>query len=281
MSSNIHFLNGKFVSENELLISPRDVGFSRGYAVFDFLITYPHHRPFKLSRHIGRLFNSANYIGLNIPWNKEQISRWVLETLKKNEDVEEKAIKIIVSGGISNTMLPSDTPTIVIIVDPKPLYPKENYERGIGVITIKHHRYIPEAKTNNYIEGMKQTQRANEISAVEPIFYDDNQVFEGSNSNVFAVIGNKLVTPKSNILSGITRETLLEILELSIPIEEKDFTHKELLGADEVFMTGSGREVTPVTRIDDKVVGNGKVGETTNEVMRQFREYTHSDKWTV
>lgn len=279
MAGNTHFLNGKFVSEDKLVVSARDVGFSRGYAVFDFLITYPYHRPFKLSRHINRLFNSANEINLKIPWSKEQVSQWVNDTLVQNVSGEEKTIKIIISGGISNTMVPSGTPTIIIIVDPKHEYPKENYETGIGAITVKHKRYTPGAKTNNYIEGIKQAQLAQKIGAVEPIYFDDHQVFEGSNSNIFAVLNNTLVTPKSNILPGITRETLLEILKLDIPIKEMDFTLAELLGAREVFLTGSGKEVYPVTRIDGKKVGNGRVGSITKKVMVQFKKYTLSKEW--
>lgn len=279
MSKAIHFLNGKFVTDDKLVVSARDVGFSRGYAVFDFLITYPHHRPFKLSKHIDRLFNSAEMIGLTMPWTKKQVSDWVHQTLDKNKSKDEKTIKIIVSGGESNTMLPSKKPTIVIIVDPRHPYPMERYEKGSGIITVKHHRYNPTAKTNNYIEGMKQTQIADKNKAVEPLYFDDKQVFEGSNSNVFAVMGNRLVTPKTNLLSGITREIVLSEVKLDIPIEVRDFSIKDLLKAKEVFMTGSGKEIYPVTRIDGKKVGDGKVGRITKEVMRQFREYTLSDKW--
>lgn len=279
MSSPVHFLNGKFVFENKLVVSARDVGFSRGFAVFDFLITYPHHRPFKLAEHINRLFNSANHINLPIPWTKEQVTSWVKETLDKNQTEGEKSIKIIISGGVSNTMLPAEEPTIIIMIDQRHKYPQENYKKGTGIMTVKFHRYIPEAKTNNYIEGMKQTQIAERIGAIEPVFYDDTQVFEGSNSNIFAVINNKLVTPKSNILQGITRAVLLEILKLDMPIEARDFTLEELLNADEVFMTASGKEITPVTKIDGKNVGNGKVGKITKEVIDQFREYTLSDRW--
>ncbi|MGH7245823.1 MAG: aminotransferase class IV, partial [Candidatus Levyibacteriota bacterium] len=80
MSNLVHFLNGKFVSEGELLISPRDLGFSRGYAVADFLVTH-NHQPFKLPEHVDRLLHSAEVIGLQIPWTKTQIETWIKETL--------------------------------------------------------------------------------------------------------------------------------------------------------------------------------------------------------
>jgi branched-subunit amino acid aminotransferase/4-amino-4-deoxychorismate lyase len=275
----IHFFNGKLVSAEQLAISPRDLGFSRGYAIFDFLKTYPHHRPFKLQEHIDRLFNSADLIGLLIPWSKEDVEKWVMETLSANKTAEEKFIRIMISGGESHTMLPPQYPTIVILVDPAVEYPREHYEKGIGVIMVKHSRYTPAAKSNNYIEGVKQTQRAKKLGAVEPVYYSDTQVFEGSNSNIFAVIGGKLLTPADNILEGVTRGVLLNILKLDMPIEVKNFTLDELLGASEVFLTGSGKEVTPVTRIDDKLVGAGEVGSVTKEIMCQYKEYVYSDLW--
>jgi branched-subunit amino acid aminotransferase/4-amino-4-deoxychorismate lyase len=254
------------------------VGFSRGYAVFDFLRTY-HHRPFKLAEHIDRLFNSARLTHLEIPWSKAEVSGWVLKTLEANPSDEEQFIKIIISGGISNTLLPSGDPTIVILVDPCTVYPTAYYEKGVGVITVKHERYLPGAKTNNYIEGMKQTQIAKQTGAIEPVYYSDTQVFEACASNIFAVIDGKLVTSKTNILPGITRGVLLEILQLDIPIEVRDFTRDELMDATEVFLTASGKEVVPVTVIDGKPVGNGAVGNISKEAMRQFREYTLSGQW--
>jgi branched-subunit amino acid aminotransferase/4-amino-4-deoxychorismate lyase len=274
-----HFLNGKLVSEADLVISPRDTGFSRGYAVFDFLRTYAHHRPFKLTEHIDRLFHSAQRISLEIPWSKEEVSGWVLQTLAANPSDEEKFIKVMISGGVSNTLLPSNDPTIVILVDPCVIYPKEYYEKGVGVIMVKHERYLPSAKTNNYIEGMKQTQIAKQSGAIEPVYYSDTQVFEACASNIFAVIDDTLVTPKTHILSGITRAVLLDILQLNIPIEVRDFSKDELMHATEVFLTASGKEVVPVTTIDGKPVGSAAVGNISKEVMHQFREYTLSERW--
>lgn len=277
---SVHLLNGKLVPEEELLISARDLGLTRGYAVFDFLITYPHHRPFKLKEHIDRLFNSAKHIGLDIPWSKKKVMQWVYEALEANKSKDEKAIKIIVSGGPSNTMYATATPTILILIDPHHPTSKEELSHGVTVMKVKHTRYRPEAKSNNYIEAIKQHKIGKAINAEEIFYYNDQQVFEGARSNIFALIDGKLLTPKSNRLAGITRGVLLEILKLDVPVEEKDFTIEQLLQAKEVFFTGSGKEVVPVTQIDDKKVGDGNVGPITKEVIRQFRAYTLSNEWS-
>lgn len=273
MSQNaIHFLNGKFVKEADLLISPRDLGFTRGYAVFDFLITY-NGKIFKLDEHIDRLFNSADLIRLKIPWSKEKIKEFVKKTLDKNPKGE-KTIKIIISGGISEFILPENSPTMIIMIDPRHAYPKKLYMKGMAVKTLKFKRDKPVAKTNNYIEAISNLTSGEKIEDV--IYFDDKQVFEATTSNIFAVINHELLTTKSNILPGITRDVLIDILKLNIPLKVRDFNISELRNASEVFLVSSNREIAPVVMIDGKKVGDGKVGKITKEVMRQFNKYTSS-----
>lgn len=272
MSDLVHFLNGKFVSEEELLISPRDLGFSRGYAVADFIVTY-HNKPFKLSEHIDRLFNSADIISLKVPWSKTQITDWVLETLNKNDKETEKTIKIVISGGVSHSLHQSGTPTIAIIVSKRNKHPESSYINGVRATAVNFKRQYPEAKHTNYIEAVKQLATTENEGIEDILFYDDSQVYEGSGTNIFAVIDNKLITPKSNIVPGITRNTLLDILKLNIPIEMRDFTFDELQNAKEVYVTGSNSEIRGVIEINGKTIGDGKVGDITKESLRQYREY--------
>lgn len=272
MSNLIHFLNGKFVTEDELLISPRDLGFTRGYAVTDFLVTH-NHKPFKLTEHIDRLFKSAEIIGLQIPWSKTQIEEWINQTLDKNDKTVEKTVKIILSGGKSHSMYQEDTPTIIMIVDPHVPPVQSYYENGIKVKAINYKRPHSQAKHTNYVEGIKQLSQVKDDDIAEILYYDEYQVFEGAGSNLFAVIDNKLVTAKSNIVEGITRNVLLEILKLDIPVEVRDFTFDELLKASEVFLTGSSKEIRGVVEINGKPVGNGKVGVITKEAAKQYKEY--------
>ena len=257
MSNFIHFLNGKFVTDHELLISPKDLGFVRGYAVADFLVTH-YHQPFKLPEYIDRLFKSAEIIGLRIPWNKTQIIAWVKETLDKNDKDTEKTVKIIISGGNSHSMYQADVPTIVMIVDNYVPPPSSYYEKGVKAIAVNYKRQYPESKHTHYVETIRQLAKVKGNDIEEVIYYDDSQVFEGAGSNLFAVIDNKLVTTKSNIVEGITRSVLLEILKLAIPVEVRDFTFDELLKATEVFLTGSSKKIRGVIEINGKAVGDGK-----------------------
>lgn len=278
MSEKIHFLNGKFVSEDQLLISPRDLGFSRGYGVCDFLRTY-HGRPFLLEQHIDRLFQSAMLMSMSMPWEREEIKNRVQETLEKNTSDEEKYIKIIISGGVSRSIFPGSDPSIVIIIDSAEPHDDLLYKKGATVLTKKYERTTPDAKSTNYTEGVRQLMEAKKTGATECIYYGDLQVFEGVKSNVFALIDGKLLTPKSNVLSGVTREVLLDILDLHVPVLAQDFTLSDLRGASEIFITGSATEILPITSIGRSPVGDGEVGLNTKESMRQFQKYTASDLW--
>lgn len=273
MSNFTHFLNGKFVVEEELLISPRDLGFSRGYAVADFLVTH-NLKPFKLTEHMDRLYKSAEIIGLKVPWAKTQVLQWVQETIDKNDKDIEKTVKIFLSGGISHFMYQEGDPTIIIIINSYIRPPASYYENGVKAKAVKYERQFAEAKTTQYVEAIKSLSEAREDGVTEIIYYNDSQVFEGGGCNVFAVIGNRLVTPKSSIVEGITRNVLLEILKLDIPIEVRDFTYDEMVNASEVFITGSSKEIRGVVNIDGKDIGNGAVGKITKEAMRQYKEYT-------
>jgi len=272
MSGLIHFLNGKFISEDKLVISPRDLGFSRGCAVHEFVVTN-NNQPFKLSEHIERLFKSAEIIGLKIPWNKIQIVDWAKETFDKNDKNTEKTMRIFLTGGKSDSMRYAKVPTLIMIVSPRIRKQSSDYEKGIKIKAVKYRRPYPEAKTNIYIEGVKQLSEAGNERIEEIIYYDESQVYEGAGSSLFAIINSELVTAKSDIIEGITRNTLLQILHLPIAIEVRNFTFDELQHASEVFLTGSNSEVRGVIEINGKSIGNGKVGNITKEVLEQYREY--------
>lgn len=275
---SVHFLNGQLVNEDDLLISPRDLGYSRGYAVFEFMMTSKG-RPFMLEKHIDRLYRSCQEISLNLPWPKELITDWVVQTLKANESVEgEKVMRVTISGGPSLTLSPAKIPTIVIMVDPRIPCPPEDYANGVHVLLSEFQRYEPQAKTNNYIEAIRQfSSIPNDIDEV--IYHSEGMVREGTKCNVFAVINGSLVTPKTGILEGITRDIIINELQLSVRAEARDFSVQELLGASEVFITATGKDIMPVTKLNNVPVGGGSVGPMTKEAMSKFRNFLESDLW--
>lgn len=272
---NIHFLNGKFVDEDHLLLSPRDLGYSRGYAAFDFMITSGG-RPFMMDRHINRLFNSCQAISLRVPWSKQQVTDWVQQTIDVNElRDEDMVLRIIISGGSSGTLTPAKTPTIVIIVEARMVLPREDYANGVRILLTEFDRYEPQAKTTNYVQAIRVMNAApHDIDEI--IYFSNDMVREGTRSNIFALINDILTTPKTGILGGVTRDVILNDLELTVQTESRDFTIQDLLSATEVFITATGKEVMPVTKINDGPVGDGTVGDVTKEVMAKFKDFFES-----
>ena len=273
-----HFLNGKLVSSDRLLISPMDLGYTRGYSVFEFMMTSKE-RPFMLERHIERLFQSCESISLQLPWSKEQIGQWALQTYNANEHiVGEKVMRLTISGGPTWTLSPAKIPTIVIVVESRIKRPAEDYNNGVHVVLSEFQRYVPEAKTSNYIEAVRKfASLPSDIDEV--IYHSEGMVLEGTRCNVFAVINGVITTPQSKVLSGITRGIILNDLKLPFSTIEKDFSVEELLNASEIFITATSKNIMPVTKINGSPVGKGLVGPITKEVMSTFQNFFNKGDW--
>lgn len=277
--NTVHYLNGEFVTEENLLVSPRDLGFARSYAVFDFFRTYNGHKPFMFDYHIERFFNSAKAIGLVLPWTREDVKNIILKTLEKNDKDTEFAVRITATGGMSPSLIQSDKPTLMVVLDQAIEFPKSMYENGIKARTVNHKRYNPASKTTHYTEAVQHAQGVEANGPGEVLYVFDNLVLEGAFWSFFCVVNGTLVTPKNDILPGITRRVVLEKLSLDIPIEVRDLPLQELDDATEAFVTATGKGIVPLVKIDDKTIGNGKVGPITKDVMGKYRTFVASGSW--
>lgn len=272
--SLLFYLNGQFLPEDKAKISVTDLGLVRGYAVFDFLRTY-NGRPFKLSEHLQRLKKSAEIIQLSLPWTIEELRKLVIATFQKNS-LKDACIKIIITGGVSpNQILPVGQPTLAILVYPIVVYPKSFYRNGIKVITVAHHRVVPMAKTTDYADAVASLIKARKQQAIEALYTNEKkQILEATTSNFFAFKDNFLITPKDDILLGITRQLVIELAAKEFKVKLRPIKYSEVKDIDEAFITATNKEVMPVVQINNQKVGNGKVGEKTKKVMRLFKEYT-------
>jgi len=272
----IYFINNKFISSSKAYLHISDLSIMRGYGVFEFLVTY-NHQPFLLKEHLDRLLASAQTIDLELPKSLSEIEGLVLKTLKKNYSKKEKAIRIIVTGGQSLSPAftqAKDKPTLIITVDPKHQYPLAHYQHGVKVITYEHTRQIPEAKTLNYLAAIKAQKQARRQGAVEAIYLSKGKITESTTSNFFAVINNQIITPKSNILLGVTRQKVLELAKPIVPIKKRSINIKEISAFQEAFMTSSNKEVMPIVQIDNQRIGRGKIvtpGPITKKLIAEFK----------
>ncbi|UCF89946.1 MAG: aminotransferase class IV [Desulfobacterales bacterium] len=267
---DIYYVDGEFVTADKAVIPADDLAILRGYGVFDFLRTY-HGKPHFITEHIERLMNSARQIGLDLPWSQEEITDLVRQTLSRNTH-RESNIRIVVTGGSSpDYITPQGKPRLLILVTPLPEMPAWWYRDGVRIITIHSARNIPGAKSIDYISATIALKEARRQKAVEAVYIDrDGRVLEGTTSNLFVFNGDTLFTPGRFILNGITRRVVLEIAARWHAIEVRDIELPELLSADEVFITGSNKEIVPVIAVDDTIIGDGQPGHRTRNLMQAF-----------
>ncbi len=274
MVQPICYLNGKYLPFDQASLPLNDLGIVRGYGVFDFLRTYQG-VPFRLREHVQRLQHSAKLIGLNLPWSTEEIEAIAQSTLSQNH-LPETNIRIVVTGGVSRDFItPLGQPSLMVIVTPVSEYPKDYYEQGVKAITVPIERFLPKAKSLNYISAIGALQQAKLTHAVEALYRNQQgHVLEGTTTNFFIFRGSQLITPKENILNGITREVVLELAENHFEILEEVIDYNELSSCDEAFITSSTKEIMPIVQVDDISIAQGKPGNKTQQLMHLFHKYT-------
>lgn len=276
MKECIFYINGKFLPESKACISVYDIGFLRGFAVFDFLRTY-NFTPFYLKEHLKRLLKSAKIIGLKHNYTTKKLESIVLETLNKNRHLKEANIRIILTGGKTTDFITPSKATLIVMITPVRELPQNIYKYGGKLITKIYERIDPQAKTIIYTDAIRFLIEAKKKKAVEVLLINkEGKILECTTSNFFAVRKKVVLTPPPNkILQGITRNIVIEICRKNkIPILEKELNYKEIKKFNEVFITASNKEILPIVKIDNFKIGKGKVGEITLFLMTKFKELT-------
>lgn len=272
---NIYSIDGQFIEAQQATIPVDDLSVLRGFGVFDFLRTY-NGVPFHLEDHLLRLQRSARLIGLQLPHSPATVAEIVRETLARNSH-RESNIRIVVTGGVSSDGITpgDDSRLLVMIGEVKPM-PGEWYTEGAKVITCHVDRFMPGAKSINYIPAILCQNEARNQQAIEAVYVDrDGYLLEATTSNLFALLGDTLVTPPCDrILPGITRQVVLQLAREEFAVEERQLHKDEIRLLDEAFLTSSVKEVVPVVAMDSVGIGGGRPGNRTLRIMELFRNYT-------
>jgi branched-chain amino acid aminotransferase len=270
-----YYVDGQFVADDKAFICARDIVVLRGFGVFDFLITYKK-RPFYLNEHVERLEYSARQIGLELKHSNAEICAIAEETLMKNPHHDESNIRIVYTGGVSSDgVTPEGKGILMVMVTPRHIPPEWWYNKGTKIVTVDFERFMPEAKSTNYINAIYALQMAKKQGGVEALYVDShNRILECTTSNFFFFKAGKLVTSYQDILPGVTRNVILEIAGNHFEIETRDIDRSEINQMEEAFITASNKEVAPVVMINDLQIGDGQVGENTKKIMQIFRDYT-------
>lgn len=276
----MHYINGQYVKEEDAKISIYDLSILRGFGVFDYLRTYGG-RPFHLWDHLLRLKYSAEHIGLSLPNPLTEIQD-IVHNVKKRNNLFEASIKLLVTGGTSaDQFTPYHTGNLIVFAWPLSSYPQHFFTEGIKVTTTRLNRSLPTSKTTQYTSAIVAMRNGKSQNAVEALYLNANdEILEGTTSNFFAFKNGTLYTCCSDeVLFGITREVILKLAAPLFPIENRALRYDEIEDMEEAFITASNKEIMPVTQIDAKKIGSGKVGPKTQQTMDLFRKYTKESAW--
>jgi branched-chain amino acid aminotransferase len=282
-------IDGKVVPGAQAHVSAFDNGFAFGDSVYETLRTYAG-RVFVLGRHLARLRRSAGRLQFEIPLTDAEL-RARVEAVLAAAGNEESYLRLIVSRGVGDLSYNFEHvkgPTVVMLVKPWQEYPAEHFSVGIPVSLVDRRRnprrsLDPAIKSSNLLNNVLATLEAQKKGGFEAILLNEkDEIAEGAGSNVFVGKNGVLRTPPldAGILAGITRDLVFELgRQVGVEIREQPLLADDLLNADEAFITSTLKEVTPISRVDARVIGPGKPGALTLRLQAAYREKTkaHED----
>jgi branched-chain amino acid aminotransferase len=236
---------------------------------------------FRLSEHIRRLFDSARINLLEIPFSPEQLEEATLETMRRNHLEEGYMRPLVFIGDGEMGLNPGGNAIRVAIMAWAwgAYLGEESMQRGIRAKVSTFSRHYVNAKMTkgktcgDYVNSILAKREALLDGYDEAIMLDtQGLVSEASGENIFLVRDGVLRTPPLHtVLDGITRETVCELaVDRGIRVEERSVTRDDLYIADEVFLTGTAAEVTPVREVDHRTVGDGQRGPMTEQLQEAF-----------
>ncbi|HYQ00843.1 MAG TPA: branched-chain-amino-acid transaminase [Polyangiaceae bacterium] len=280
-------IDGQLVAEQDAKISVFDHGLLYGDGLFEG-IRVRAGRIFRLDQHLARLSLGARFLGLDLPFDIEGRANIVRETVRAFGK-KEAYVRLLVTRGEGPLGVDPTTckkPTLVCIVAEIGLYSAEQRALGLSMITSSYRRPSPDAqdvsvKTLNYLGSVLAKQEAKRQGADEALLLNvQGRVAEAAVANVFVVRGRTLATPPAldGCLEGINRAAVLELAQKAgYSVSERSLGRRDLLAADEMFLTGSGAGVVGVRSLDGRAIGSGRTGEVTLELERLHRDLAESE----
>lgn len=278
---NIVYLNGLFLPQDQAKVSVMDRGFLFGDGVYEVIPAFDG-TFFGFEDHLQRLDTSLAAIAMKNPLSHDEWKKVLTQLLQKNNQTTGKvSCYCQVTRGAdktrSHTFPDNLKPTVVAFITAPKTFSLEKARQGFNAITLDDtRRKNCHIKAITLLPSILQIQEAKSKGAIEAILIRNNEVLECASSNVFIVKNGELLTPplSNNILSGVTRGIIIELARAhNIAITETSITPDMLFHADEVWVTGSTKEICPIVMLDDKPVNDGKVGPVWLRMVQYYQEY--------
>ena len=277
------YVNGTIAPAERAVVPVYDHGFLYGEGVYETLRTY-NKVPFLYERHTRRLRQSAERLRLQVPFDDDSLAAWIRDTMAAAGELNEAYIRVLLTRGIGELtydLNATPAPSLIVIVKPLDDVPLRVEQEGIRLSLVPILRNHPGSvnpiiKSNNLLNNAIAMQQANHSGAEEALMCNyRGELSECSQSNFFLVRDGVVLTPKSEagLLEGITRAFMFEIgREAGLDVRDATLYPVELDAADEAFITSTTRELSPVVRIDDRVIGTGKPGPITLQLLTAYRK---------
>lgn len=255
------FVNDAWVSPDKAHVSVKDIGFLRGYGIFDFFRIMDGRAIF-LSDHLDRFLSSTQKMGIKHRYSKAELSQLILDLAKTSKD-SCLGVKLVLTGGDSlNGFEPMEGESNLFIFPG--VFSFANPMEGLHLISQKYHREMADIKSLNYAFAIRHWAEMKSKGGNDLIYYTDELgVSESSRSNLFFVKAGVVYTPGQQILAGITRSHVMSIAAQEFEVRVGDYSLDDFLSADEVFTTGSTKRVLPIFSIDGKQIHGGQRGNIT------------------
>ncbi|MFS1512032.1 D-amino-acid transaminase [Chengkuizengella sp. SCS-71B] len=268
--------NDLFLNKEEVHISHEDRGYYFGDGVYEVFRIY-NGKIFETEKHLQRLKRSCEEIQIQFPYTIEEINDKLLQLVQKSF-VHEGTLYLQITRGVAprSHVIPKDIKPVVLAYCNEVNRPLDKMQSGIKAITQEDIRWLRcDIKSLNLLPNTLAKQNAVNHSAEETIFHRDGVITECSASNIMIVHDGEIHTHPVNhlILNGVTRAVVLKLAaKAGFPIKEHPFDLKQLNRADEVFITGTTVEITPIISIDQLIVSDGKPGKITRELQNLYEK---------
>lgn len=249
---NWSFLNDQFIQEEKAVLNFRDLSIQRGYGVFDFFKVM-NSVPVFLEEHLNRFYFSAEQMRLNIKYDKAALKKIIFELLEKNNN-SNTGVRITLTGGYSTDGYQLSKPNLIISLHSFKAPTKEQFEKGIRLITYEHQRQLAHVKSIDYLMAIWLQPLIKQNDADDVLYHRNGSITECPRSNFFIVNNdNRIITPSKNILKGVMRMKLIEVCKKKFEIEERELSIEEIKTAREAFITSTTKTILPVNQINEHI----------------------------
>ncbi|MDB5089744.1 MAG: hypothetical protein JWR09_3738 [Mucilaginibacter sp.] len=276
MAAKYVSVNNQLFLEEDAKIGVSDLAMHRGYGIFDYLKVIDN-RPIFIEDHFNRFYNSAKEMHLDVVMDRAQL-RKAIEGLVEKNGIATSGIKLLLTGGYSEDGYRMGKPNLVILQYPLNMQDENKLDTGMNLVTYDHQRQLPYIKTIDYLMAVRLHPFMKEKNADDVLYHNTGVITECPRANFFVVYDKEIITPKNNILRGITRSKVLKFKISGYTITEEDFSIDDLTGINEAFITSTTQYAYPVAAIDGRMVGDGKAGPVTRQVRELLFKLIYAEK---